>query len=71
MPQTANLFSVQSSRMRMEKVSSVAPRCPTCGKQMRLTSQTPTCQSVIYDFSCNEDGDRLSWHRRDPRPLMR
>ena len=50
--------------MRIENVTPISPPCPTCGKEMRLTGHTPTCQSVIYDFSCSEDGDRVSWHRR-------
>ena len=42
----------------------IPPYCPTCGKQMKLTGHSATCHSLIYDFSCSDDGDRLSWHRR-------
>jgi hypothetical protein len=59
--------------MLSENFLPTPPSCPTCGKQMRLTGHAPTCQSIIYDFSCSEDGDRLSWHRRDDarqKPLI-
>lgn len=49
--------------MRMEKVTPSLP-CPTCGKEMRLTGHTSACESVIYDFLCSDDGDRLSWRFR-------
>ena len=52
--------------MRMENVTPTSPPCPTCGKEMRLTGHTPTCESMIYDFLCSDDGDRLSWQ---PRPV--
>jgi hypothetical protein len=50
--------------MRVENVTPISPPCPTCGKEMRLTGHAPTCESVIYDFLCSDDGDRLSWHHR-------
>ena len=50
--------------MRMETVPPLLPACPTCGKVMRHTGYSPTCDSVIYDFLCSDDGDRLSWRRR-------
>ncbi len=48
--------------MRSENVTPIS--CPTCGKEMRLTGHAPTCESVIYDFLCTDDGDRLSWRPR-------
>jgi len=52
--------------MRMENVTPNSPLCPTCGKEMRPTGHAPTCEGVIYDFLCSDDGDRLSWRpRRD------
>ena len=49
----------------MENINPISPSCLTCGKEMRLTGHTSTCESVIYDFLCSDDGDRLSWrHRR-------
>ena len=42
-------------------VTPISPPCPTCGKEMRLTGHSPTCESVIYDYLCSDDGDRLSW----------
>jgi hypothetical protein len=53
----------------MESVTVISVPCPSCGKRMWLTGHTPTCQSVIYDFSCIEDGDRVSWHRRMMLPI--
>ena len=50
--------------MRIENVTPIFPHCPTCGKEMRLTGHAPTCESVIYDFLCTDDGDRLSWRPR-------
>lgn len=50
--------------MRMQTVTPISPPCPTCGKEMKLTGHAPTCESVIYDFLCSEDGDRLSWRHR-------
>ena len=50
--------------MRMETVPPLLPSCPTCGKVMRHTGYSPTCDSVIFDFLCSDDGDRLSWRRR-------
>jgi hypothetical protein len=50
--------------MRMENVAPLSPPCPTCGKEMRLTGHPPTCEGVIYDFLCSDDGDLLSWRPR-------
>ena len=50
--------------MRIENVTPIFPPCPTCGKEMKLTGHAPTCESVIYDFLCTDDGDRLSWRPR-------
>ena len=47
--------------MRMENVAPLSPPCPTCGKEMRLTGHAPTCDGVIYEFLCGDDGDLLSW----------
>ena len=49
-------------------VPPVFPSCPTCGKEMRFTGHAPACESVIYDFLCSDDGDRLSWQRAFARP---
>jgi len=57
--------------MGMEIVTPISPACPTCGKEMRLTGHAPTCESVIYDFLCSEDGDRLSWRHRHVLPNSR
>ena len=54
--------------MRIEKADLVGPSCPSCGKEMRQTGYTPTSQSVSYDFICSEDGDCVSWHRRNMNP---
>ena len=48
----------------IENITPIPLRCPTCGKKMKLTGHAPTCESVIYDFLCSEDGDRLSWRSR-------
>ena len=45
-------------------VPPVFPRCPTCSKEMRFISISPTCQSVIYEYVCSGDGDRLTWETR-------
>jgi hypothetical protein len=50
--------------MHMETVPPIRPACPNCGKEMRPVGHTPTCDSVIYDFLCSDDGNRLSWWRR-------
>ena len=50
--------------MSMEKVTPTFLPCPTCGKEMRPIGHTPTCETVIYDFLCSDDGDRLSWRPR-------
>jgi hypothetical protein len=50
--------------MRIENVTPISPPCPTCGREMKLTGHAPTCDSVIYDFFCTNDGDRLSWRPR-------
>ena len=44
--------------------------CPTCGKDMKQTGYSPMCETVIYEFLCSDDGDRLSWQaRRGPPPV--
>lgn len=45
------------------------PPCPTCAREMMLTSVTPTCESVIYGYVCSNDGDRLSWQPRHEAPV--
>jgi hypothetical protein len=50
--------------MSMENVPIISLNCPTCGEIMSLTGYSPTCQSVIYDYLCRGDGDRLSWRPR-------
>jgi hypothetical protein len=40
------------------------PPCPTCKKETRFISISPTCQSVIYEYMCSGDGDRLIWETR-------
>ena len=50
--------------MLMENVIPISPPCPTCGKEMKLVGYAPACESVIYDFLCRDDGDRLSWRPR-------
>ena len=52
----------------MENIAPLSSPCPTCGKEMTLTGITPTSESVIYEYLCSNDGDRLSWrpnHRCD------
>ena len=46
---------------------SIHPTCPTCGKEMSLTSVTPTCESTIYEYLCSNDGDRLTWQPHHPK----
>ena len=50
--------------MLMENIAPLSPPCPTCGKEMRLMGHSPTCEGVIYEFWCSDDGDRLSWRTR-------
>ena len=50
--------------MSMDSVMPISPRCPTCGTIMRLTGYSPTCESVVYDYICGGDGDRVSWRPR-------
>ncbi len=50
--------------MDIESVTLIAPNCPTCGEIMSLTGYSPTCESVIYDYQCKSDGDRISWRPR-------
>jgi len=38
--------------------------CPSCGNIMRLISYSPTCETVIYDYLCSNDGGYLSWRPR-------
>lgn len=38
--------------------------CPTCAKEMAVTSVTPTSAGAIYGYQCDDDGDRLSWQPR-------
>ena len=45
----------------------ISAPCPTCGKEMSLTGVTPTSESVVYDYLCSNDGDRLSWQPRHYR----
>lgn len=40
------------------------PRCPTCDTAMEFVAITPTCQSVIYEYICPNEGDRLNWECR-------
>jgi len=47
-------------------VTPTSPLCPTCGKEMRHTSVTPTCNNTIYDYVCSDDGDRISWQPGHP-----
>jgi hypothetical protein len=44
-----------------EAMPPISPTCPTCGKEMRLTGFNATCDGMIYDYECSNDGDRLSW----------
>lgn len=56
--------------MPTENVTPISLSCPTCGKEMKLTGHAPTCESMIYDFLCSDDGDRLSWlHRNGDRAM--
>lgn len=48
-------------------VPSKFPRCPTCDTEMEFIALTPTCRSVIYEYICPNDGDRLNWECRQPR----
>ena len=41
--------------VRQNDVRPLCPPCPTCGKEMKLASVTPTAKSVIYRYLC---GDR-------------
>ena len=50
-----------SEILRSSEAPPIPPSCPTCGKKMRLTGVTPTCQGTVYDYLCSEDGDCLSW----------
>ena len=50
--------------MRMENDTPISLPCPACGKGMKLTGYSPVSESVIYDFLCNDDGNRLSWRPR-------
>jgi hypothetical protein len=50
--------------MSMENVMPMSPRCPTCGMIMSLVGYSPTCESMIYDYLCRSEGDRLSWRPR-------
>jgi hypothetical protein len=52
-----------ASAISSENVPSISPQCPTCGKEMTLTGVTPTCESVIYEYLCSNDGDHVSWRR--------
>jgi hypothetical protein len=56
-----------ASDLPAKNVPPISPPCPTCGKEMMLTSVTPTCESVIYGYLCSDDGDRLSWQPRHCR----
>jgi hypothetical protein len=51
-------------RTETETRTFISPSCPTCGKEMKLTGLTPTCDGVIYDFVCTKDKDSLSWRPR-------
>jgi hypothetical protein len=44
------------------------PLCPTCNQKMAFIALSPTCQSVIYEYLCRNDGDRLSWNAMNGRP---
>jgi hypothetical protein len=46
--------------MRIETVPPLLPSRPTCGRVMRHTGHSPTCDGAIYDFLCSNDGDPLS-----------
>ena len=50
-----------SEILRSSEAPPIPPSCPTCGKKMRQTGVTPTCQGTVYDYLCSEDGDCLSW----------
>ena len=63
-PEYSALFSVRSGFMSIESVALSSPNCPTCGKIMSLTGYSPTCESIIYDYQCKNDGDRISWRPR-------
>jgi hypothetical protein len=53
-----------SSNLSSKTVPPIFPPCPTCAEEMRLISVTPTCESVIYGYMCDNDGDRLIWQPR-------
>jgi len=55
------------SGISSKNVPLTCPLCPTCGKEMTLTGVTPTCESVIYEYVCSNDGDRLSWQPHHPK----
>jgi hypothetical protein len=57
-------FMVSRLGKTMDNVLPISLPCPTCGKRMKLTGHSPICESVIYDFLCSDDGDRLNWQSR-------
>jgi hypothetical protein len=52
-------------RVSSNSIPSFSPLCPRCNKEMTFVSVSPTCQSVIYDYVCRNDGDRFSWECRE------
>ena len=57
---------MSAAELSSKYVTPISPLCPTCGKEMRQTSVTPTCKNTIYDYVCSNDGDRLSWQPGHP-----
>ena len=48
------------------------PHCATCGKKMSLIDVVPISESVIYEYLCSDDGDRLTWqpHHQVSSPVV-
>jgi hypothetical protein len=51
-------------------VPSIPPPCPTCGKEMKLRGVVPNTQGTIYEYLCENEGDRLTWQPRHRESLL-
>ena len=56
-----------ASDLPSKNVPPISPACPTCNKEMTLTAVIPNSESVVYEYRCSNDGDRLSWQPHHPK----
>jgi lysyl-tRNA synthetase class I len=53
-----------TSDLSSKTFTPIPPPCPTCGKEMKLMGIVPNTEGTIYEYLCENGGDRLTWQPR-------